>query len=405
MQQRLPRDLLAFLRSAGEAAEAQGNRLYLVGGAVRDLILERPNLDYDLVVEGDAPRLARRLAKSGGGKVTIHRQFGTAKFSRGENSVDLVTARSETYERPGALPTTRPGDIGDDLGRRDFSINAMAIHLGAADFGRLLDPHAGMGDIEAGLIRILHDSSFVDDATRMLRALRYEQRLDFRLEADTERLLQEHASMLDTISGDRLRHELELIFKESHPERVLERADGLGVLSAIHPALRLDSSLAERFSLARESGLPDPVLYLLLLIYHLSEDEVDGVIERLSISGELGRSMRQVPWLREDIALLAEPSVRPSAVYHLLENYNPAAIAACALGDDAPAIRLQLERYLNELRYVKTHLDGDDLKRMGVAAGPRLGKILNRLREARLDGQATSRRDEEALVRQWLQQR
>ena len=108
MQQRLPRDLLAFLRSAGEAAEAQGNRLYLVGGAVRDLILERPNLDYDLVVEGDAPRLARRLAKSGGGKVTIHRQFGTAKFSRGENSVDLVTARSETYERPGALPTTRP---------------------------------------------------------------------------------------------------------------------------------------------------------------------------------------------------------------------------------------------------------------------------------------------------------
>ena len=141
MKQHLPAELIAFLHTAREEAEAQGERLYLVGGAVRDLLLERPNLDFDLVVEGDAPRLAHRLAKTRGERVTIHRQFGTAKFRRGNLTIDLVTARSETYAKPGALPTVQPGTIWDDLLRRDFTINAMAIDLSPANFGQLLDPH------------------------------------------------------------------------------------------------------------------------------------------------------------------------------------------------------------------------------------------------------------------------
>ncbi|MFQ5925400.1 MAG: poly(A) polymerase, partial [Dehalococcoidia bacterium] len=176
MQERLPQELLSFLRLAGEVARTQGQKLYLVGGAVRDLILGRPNLDFDLVVEGDAPRLARQLARSSGEKVVVHRQFGTAKFHRGDLSIDLVTARSETYARPGALPKVEPGEIGDDLFRRDFSINAMAIALSPPSFGELVDPYRGRIDLEHRLIRILHQRSFIDDATRILRALRYEQR-------------------------------------------------------------------------------------------------------------------------------------------------------------------------------------------------------------------------------------
>ncbi|MBE0415953.1 MAG: CCA tRNA nucleotidyltransferase, partial [Dehalococcoidia bacterium] len=309
MRERLPEGLLAFLRIAGEVAEAQGQRLYLVGGAVRDLLLGRPNLDFDLVVEGDAPRLARQLAREvgmggenekRGERVVVHRQFGTAKFHRGDLSIDLVTARSETYAKPGALPDVAPGTIWDDLLRRDFSINAMAIDLNPASFGQLLDPHGGRSDLERGLIRILHERSFIDDATRILRALRYEQRLSFKLEQNTERLLRQHISMLDTISGDRIRHEVELILKEEYPERTLERAEKLGVLQGIHPSLRGNGWVAEKFREARQKAIPDLAIYLLLLAYHLSEEQSQSLVARLNIVGESGRNMRQVLELKRD---------------------------------------------------------------------------------------------------------
>ncbi|MBA7602254.1 A-adding tRNA nucleotidyltransferase [subsurface metagenome] len=412
MQERLPAELIAFLRIAGKEAEARGQRLYLVGGAVRDLLLERPNLDFDLVVEGDALALARWLAKGegiggenekSGERVTVHRKFGTAKFSRGSLNIDLVTARSETYAKPGALPTVQPGTIRDDLLRRDFSINAMAIDLSPGSFGRLLDPHSGRSDLEQGrIIRILHERSFIDDATRILRALRYEQRLGFKLEQNTERLLRKHKSMLDTISGDRVRHELELILKEDRPEQTLERAQALGVLQQLHPSLRGNGWLAERFGEARRKAIADPALYLLLLIYHLSEEAIERFISRLKIVGELGRNMRQVPRLKGELPALTDHALPPSSIYRLLKHYPPGPIAACALASDSPIVRTHLELYINQLRYVKTFLDGEDLKRLGVKPGPRLGRVLETLREAKLDGQVSTRKDEEALTRQLL---
>ncbi len=405
MRERLPTELLAFLRIAVEEAEAQGQRLYLVGGAVRDLLLERPNLDFDLVVEGDALLLARKLTRvegMGGESEKVHRRFGTAKFRRGSLSIDLVTARSETYAKPGALPTVQPGTIQDDLLRRDFSINAMAIDLSPSSFGQLFDPHGGRSDLEWGLIRILHERSFIDDATRILRALRYAQRLGFKLEQDTERLLREHKSMLDTISGDRIRHELELILKEECPEQILERAQILGVLQELNPSLRGNGWLAERFREARQKATPDPSLYLLLLVYPLSEEDIQTLIARLNIVGELGRNMRQVPRLKGDLPALADPALPLSAIYRLLKHYPPMAIAACALACDSPTARSHLERYLSDLRYVKISLDGENLKRLGVEPGPRLGKMLKKLLEAKLDGRVSTREQEEALVRQWL---
>ena len=410
ISQRLPEEIIAFLRIAGEEADAQGLRLYLVGGAVRDLLLGRPNLDFDLVLEGDAPRLALQLARrerlggengKGGERVTVHRQFGTAKFRHGSLNIDLVTARSETYAKPGALPTVQPGTIWDDLLRRDFSINAMAIDLSPASFGQLLDPHGGRSDLVYDRkVRVLHERSFIDDATRILRALRYEQRLGLELERNTERLLREHKSMLDTISGDRIRHELELILKEDRPEQILERAQALGVLQELHPSLRGNGWLAERFGEARLKAIANPALYQLLLVYHLSGEDIERLIARLKIVGELGRNMRKLPRLKGDFTALADLALPPSSIYRLLKRYPTAAIAACALASDSPIIRSYLERYLDHLRYVKTFLDGEDLIRLGVKPGPRLGRVLETLREARLDGLVSTREEEEALVRQ-----
>jgi len=404
MENRLPQELLTFLRTAGEVADNQGQRLYLVGGAVRDLLLQRPNLDFDLVVEGDAPLLARQLAKASGEKPTIHRQFGTAKFRSGNLSIDLATARCETYSRPGALPDVTPGKIRDDLLRRDFSINAMAIDLTRNSFGELLDAYGGMNDLEQKLIRILHERSFIDDATRILRALRYEQRLGFRLEEATEKLLREHASMLDTISGDRIRHELELNLEEDHPERILRRAEELGVLKTLHPSLRGNGWLAEKFQQACQLTPLHLTLYMLLLIYHLTEEENEQLIARLSIVGELGRNMRQVLQLKQILHTLAEPGLPHSSIYRLLKHYSPTAITTSALACDTPIIRSRLELYLNDLRYVKPFFDGEDLKILGLQPGPRMGKMLQALLEAKLDGKVNTREEEEALVRQWLEQ-
>jgi tRNA nucleotidyltransferase (CCA-adding enzyme) len=412
MRQCLPAELITFLHIAGEKAGAQGQKLYLVGGAVRDLLLHRPIVDFDLVLEGDAPRLARQLARrdrigeekfKGEGQVTVHRQFGTAKFRRGSLNIDVVTARSETYSQPGALPTVQPGTIQDDLLRRDFSINAMAINLSPASFGQLLDPHGGWSDLEQKRnVRILYERSFIDDATRILRAIRYEKRLGLTLEKNTERLLREHISMLATISGDRIRHEMELILLEDIPEQILERAEVLGVLRQLHSSLRGNGWLAERFGEARQKAIADPALYLLLLVYHLSKEEIEGLIARLTIVGELGRNMRQMPRLKGDLHALADPAITPSGIYRLLKRYHPKTIVACSLASESPIIRSNLERYLNHIRYVKPITDGEDLKRLGVKPGPYMGRMLKTLQEARLDGHVITKEDEEALVRQLM---
>lgn len=404
MQLLLPAELVDFLQIAGGEAGAMGTSLYLVGGAVRDLLLERPNTDFDLVLEGDAIGFARQLAKASGERVTIHTRFGTAKFGRGDINIDVVTARSESYSKPGALPTVKPGTIAEDLARRDFSVNAMAINLTPGSFGNLFDPHNGLEDLNRGLIRILHDRSFVDDATRIMRALRYEHRLGFRLEEATERLVRNHTLYIDTISGDRLRHELELILSEEMPEKILERAHELGVLQKIHPALAYSDWMEDSFREARERETPDAELYLSLLAYPLEEEDIDRLASRLSITGELKRSMKQLPSLKASQSLLAAPNTVPSTVYRMLENFNPRAIAACAVAADDPMVRFQLERYLNELRFVQTFLNGDALKEMGVEPGRHLGKILEAIREAKLDGIVNTMEEEEALVRRLLKE-
>jgi len=375
--------------------------VYLVGGVVRDLLLGYPNFDLDLVVEGDAVKLAQQVAETSQAKLLAHHRFGTAKLKYENFTLDLATARKETYAKPGALPAVTPGTLEDDLIRRDFSINAMAISLAANDYGELVDPHQGKSDLEHRLIRILHPGSFSDDATRILRAVRYEQRLGFELETQTTQLLKRDIPMLDTISGDRIRHELELIFEEKQPEFVVKRLAELGVLQRISPFLKKgDGWIAEKFDRARRLKKPAqlPSLYFCLLIYSSSERGIEQFLARLNISAKLSRAMRDTLRLKTRLPLLDKSSLKPSEIYYLLREYEPVAIQANAIASDSSMVHRHLQLFLTKLRYVRTSLNGEELKRLGISAGPEMGQALQVLHKAKLDGEVRTKADEKKLA-------
>jgi tRNA nucleotidyltransferase (CCA-adding enzyme) len=401
----LPFELVSFMQAAGEMAQRQGRKLYLVGGVVRDLLLGRANFDLDLVLEGDAVKLAQELADIKKGKVTVHTRFGTAKLRWDGWSVDLTTARAETYAKPCVLPTVKPASIKDDLFRRDFTINAMAIELSASHYGQLIDLFGGQDDLEHKLIRVLHEKSFIDDATRIWRGLRYEQRLNFRLETVTLQLLKRDISYLDKVSGDRIRHELELVLKEAYPEKVLSRADELGVLAKLHPALKGDGWQAGKFEQARKLSSPDSPsteLYLSLLAYRLNQEENEELISYLRLPKSVAQVLRDTIAIKTRLKSLANPKLSPSGIYSILHGYPLPAVMASSLASDSPVARQHLNLFLSKLRYIKPALNGEDLKRMGVAQGSGIKEMLNKLLEARLNGEVASKRGEEAMVKQWL---
>jgi tRNA nucleotidyltransferase (CCA-adding enzyme) len=374
--------------------------VYLVGGVVRDLLLGYPNFDLDLVVEGDAVKLAQQVTETGQAKLLAHHRFGTAKVRYEDFTLDLATARKETYARPGTLPTVTPGAITDDLIRRDFSINAMAISLVTNDYGELIDPYQGKMDLEHRLIRILHPRSFSDDATRILRGVRYEQRFGFEFEARTARLLKRDTAMLDTISGDRIRHELELILKEQRPELAIKRLGELGVLARINSSLKGDGWIAEKFDRVRRLKKPTqlPSLYFCLLVYSFNERDIEQFLARLNIPAKLFRAMRDTLRLKTMLPLLDKPSLKPSDIYYLLREYESIAIQANAIAAESPVTRRSLQLFLTKLRYVRTALDGEELKKLGISPGPEMGRVLQILHKAKLDGEIRTRADEKKLA-------
>ena len=269
----------------------------------------------------------------------------------------------------------------------------------------MIDRHGGRDDLEHKLIRVLHEQSFIDDATRIWRGLRYEQRLNFRLETNTLKLLKRDIPMLATISGDRIRYELECILKEEFPEKVLRRAGELGVLARVHPFLKGNGGLAGKFGQARQISSPESPpagLYLALLAYPLTGEEVEQLISYLRLPKALARTLRDASSLKARLESLANPRLTPSRIYRLLHGYSPTAIIANSLAGDSPVARRHSQLFLDKLRYVKPSLTGNDLKKMGIAPGPRLKEILNLLHEARLDGKVTGKKGEVELVKGWL---
>jgi tRNA nucleotidyltransferase (CCA-adding enzyme) len=407
IEKQLPPELVNFMWVAGEMANSLGEKLYLVGGVVRDLLMEQPNFDLDLVVEGSAIELAQQLKGINKGKITTHPHFNTAKLQWQDWNIDLATARSETYEKPGALPAVTPSSIEKDLSRRDFSINAMAIRLNPGYYGKLVDPHGGRDDLQSKRVRILHDKSFTDDATRIWRALRYEQRLGFHLERSTQSLLQRDTAMLKTISADRIRYEIECIFNEKYPEKVINRAYELGVLASLQPSLKGDGALKEKFERARQECSPEAPsfdLYLALLAYPLTTDETEQLISRLNLPKLSAKTLRDTIAVKGKMRSLSTPGVSPSAIYNLLRDFSPSALEANSLATQSAVAGQAIHLFLNKLKDVQVLLTGDDLIQMGIPPGPQIKEILDLLHQAKLNGKITTRNDEEEVVRIWLDQ-
>jgi tRNA nucleotidyltransferase (CCA-adding enzyme) len=420
IERALPAPLLKVIRQASQTASQMGYSLYFVGGFVRDLLLGTPTLDIDLVVEGDAIKLARRLSRQIGGRVRSHTRFGTAKIIFDETqselsvpSIDFVAARSEFYEHPTALPQVERSSIKLDLHRRDFTINTLAIQLDPEHYGELLDFYGGEQDLENGLIRVLHSLSFIEDPTRMLRAARLEQRLGFKIEERTEELIGNALGLLDRVSGERIRHELYLIFQEAEPEKGLRRLEELGVLAQIHPALRCNDWLSGKYRQLREileagDWRPDsgqqasPLHYLALLTYRLIPEELETLIGRLKITRDDADRLREVSELRSTVPRMAERDLPPSTIYQLLAPYPAQSIFLMWVASDSALIRQRLELYHRRLQYVKPEIDGAWLQEKGVEPGPIYRQILGALRDAILDGQVSSLREEEALAEKLL---
>jgi tRNA nucleotidyltransferase (CCA-adding enzyme) len=387
------------LRAAGKASQRQGLELFLVGGTVRDLLLGRRPHDLDLSAVGLTEARVQALAGELGGRVTARSQFGTAKLDVGGSAVDVAMARKESYSAPGALPDVSPGSTDDDLARRDFTINAMAVSLTPDSWGTLIDPHDGRRDLESRLVRVLHTRSFVDDATRILRAVRYSARLDFRIEPATLAALLRDLGHIDAIKGDRVRHELERIFDEGRATAALAMARDLGALRAIDPALAVEDGTLERLSTLSGAGVPDKaLLFLSALAYPLSRSDTARLMVRLNLDSRWARAVRDSLSINESAGELRSPGLRPRRLNRLLHALDPVAVQGAMLAVSDSVMTEHLQLYLDELRHVTTILNGDDLMAMGVPEGPTVGRMLDELLAARLEGLLATREDEEAFV-------
>lgn len=403
LEQQLHWSHVEGLRLLARASAKHGLNAYLVGGTVRDMLLGSDSIDLDVSIVGASGEFASTLAAEVNGEVVGRSQFNTAKLSVNDTVLDLVMARSESYDHPGALPSVSPGTIDDDLARRDFTINAMAVSLSNDSWGALLDPFDGQRDLDGRVIRVLHSESFTDDATRILRAIRYAERLGFEIEPHSDQLIRRDVRFLDTISGDRVRHELERIFRESNSAAMLRLARALGVLSAIfEPWNPSDLLLNKLNQVAFEQETERNILYASILSYPLSVGAQAGLISRLNMNAAWASVVRDTGAITSLNDKLSAADLKRSAIHGMLRPFNEMAIRGCAIATTEASVRERLELYLNELRHVSISLDGDDLLAMGVPQGPRVGELLNQILVARLDGLAITKEDETILVNRLL---
>jgi tRNA nucleotidyltransferase (CCA-adding enzyme) len=406
--------LRALLVQVAGVAVEMNTPIWLVGGVVRDLLLGRPiTYDVDLAVEGDAVALAHALTAALGGHVCAqHQAFGTATVEltppQADHAaaskpvmLDLAGTRTERYPQPAALPVVQASSIEQDLQRRDFSFNALALEVQASGerlhFGRLLDPCEGQQDLQAGVLRVLHDHSFTDDPTRMLRGLRLAVRLGLRFEPHTLALL-EHAlasGSLEATSPDRIRTELCLMLAEPDPVQVLQHANSLGITAHIFDPLERMASL---LSSVEMDALP-PLERAGVLTYELTMEEREAFIARYRLSGDAARLLRDIGALRGQLEQLRQPVLRNSDLYNLLRPYSGMALDVVRYLELGEA-GARISYYFNELQHVAPLLNGHALQQLGVPPGPLLGALLAGLRAARLDGLVVTRADEEAWVRQ-----
>lgn len=423
MRDRLPKDVLDILEKAGALGRSRQTPVYVVGGFVRDLLLKTPNHDIDLVVEGDGIGFARAFAGVLGGRVRVHKKFLTSVVifpgaGGKEERVDVATARLEYYESPAALPTVEHSSIKMDLYRRDFTINALAIRLDCEPMGEIVDFFGGQKDIRDRVIRVLHTLSFVEDPTRCLRAVRFEQRYHFRIGPATEKLIKNDVSLklLDKLSPSRLFNEFEHICAEETAILCIRRLHELGILQAIHPQLSINPDRKEMLIrtakvmawyrlLYIDEEMRPWLVYFLVLCSSLTYAVTLEVFRRLGIPPALKNEVlgcrEKARSLRSSLKrLTATPGFRVSALCAMLRPLPVEFVLYLMADMEVPETRRALSRYITVWRTEKPDVDGSDLKKLGLAPGPAYGVILQRLLEAKLDGTAASPEEQLALARQ-----
>ncbi|MFA5867838.1 MAG: CCA tRNA nucleotidyltransferase [Actinomycetota bacterium] len=406
----LPREILELLEESGSLAEEAGVRVYLVGGIVRDLLMDRPNLDIDLVIDGDGPAYAALLADRKNGNVVMHDRFGTSVVMLpGKRRVDVATARTETYETGGALPKVEFGPIEADLDRRDFSINAMAVSLNKGNFGELLDYFEGIEDIKKKRVRVLHHGSFIDDPTRIFRAVRFEQRFGFRMTKETEKLVKAGVEddLLRTISGARIRNEIMAIFDEKDAAAAVERLEEFGVWNALAPGLHADTGTMKLFrEIVKAENELKPGLthvykrsaaFLKALLSPADKDvaEAFGCLINLSQTRQK-EILAAMAWAPEACRRLENADLSASAVWEELHGKtNETLVYVYAMY--GAEVRRNVKRFM-EIRKTKPLINGNDLVAMGYQPSALFAGVLKEVLKAQLDGKVSTREAEREMA-------
>lgn len=462
MDQALHPLLMAVVREVGRIAESQGLHLYVVGGFVRDLLLGLPTGDMDFVVEGDAIALTKAVQRKFGGAIRAHGRFGTGKWMLNQGDweriahhlggltnpspgashrpppegevetptrswtdlphegdlerlpahLDFVTARTEFYNAPTALPDVERSSIKLDIHRRDFTINTLAISLDPQSFGELLDFYGGEADLKEGRIRVLHSLSFVDDPTRILRAVRLEQRLGFHIGPRTLDLIQRAIPLLDRVSGDRIRHEIEFVFDEAAPEKPICRMAELGVLQALHPELICDEWVLSAFESLRKAheepvwpeigeGFDLELAYFAVLTYRMEDGALRVLCNRLHVKRHTVTTLEQMHRLKDKVDELSRPQ-QPSRIDAVLDRSDDTVLITAWAATPNEQAQEQIAEYARTLRHVMPETDGSQLIARGLTPSPVFSHILRTLRAGRLDGTIRTGEEEEQLLEQLL---
>lgn len=422
MKERLPARAFALLEEAGRLAGELEVSAFVVGGFVRDFLLGIANLDLDLVVEGDGIGFARALAGRKAATVKAHERFGTAVLVFPDGfKLDVATARTEYYEYPTALPTVEQSSIKKDLYRRDFTINTLAIRLNARHFGELIDFYGGQRDLHEKTIRVLHSLSFVEDPTRVFRAIRFELRFGFRLGKETLSLIKGAAKMdlFHRLSGHRLLEELILLFSEEEPRKAVARLGELDLLRFIHPSLKWSSRLAALLKAVEDAltwykvaSLTWPVrtppthldrwaVYVMALMEVLPAKAVGDTLKRLAVPARQAEKIKTGHFGSNRILrrLAKRPSPTPAETHHILAGLSDEALLLLMAKTKSEAVKRQVSACLTMYQHVKPSLTGTHLKALGLKPGPQFKKILDRLLDARLNGEVKSEADERELLK------
>jgi tRNA nucleotidyltransferase (CCA-adding enzyme) len=410
---RLPQRIQGILMLLGQIAQQDGFMVYAVGGFVRDLLLGLPNFDLDIAVEDNAIKFARKLAAATGGKLVAHEEMGTATLTLTDGfQIDFATARTEFYQFPAATPEVEQTTIKHDLYRRDFTINTLAFALNSSRFGEFLDFFSGYKDLQAGLIRVLYNLSFVEDPTRILRAIRFACRYGFRLEEDTRILLDRALAddMLAKTPAARLGRELRQMFMEPNVPALLKMARELGVLPRLIPGLEWSRELERQIIAAarisqwskEQSIFPQGwLLYPLLLLKEAPREAWAESLEQLGLRGS--KEQQLVCQVAEELEHLSRAlqneDLSPGGIFDLLQPQPTLALLALLAANPGEArLRSAVLLYLEKLADLEIAIDGNDLLRLGVEAGPRIGRILKAVHRAKLDGRVQTQEEELALA-------